>query len=54
MADAPARIPELRPIITGPLRDLAQARLGPRAIAVRVLLFDKTLTRAAPSRSLWR
>lgn len=36
------RLPELRPVVTGPLRDQAVPILGPGAFAVRVLLFDKT------------
>lgn len=36
------RLPELQPVITGPLRDHAIPILGPGAFAARVLLFDKT------------
>lgn len=36
------RIPELRPIVTGPLKAQAVPILGAGAFAVRVLLFDKT------------
>ena len=35
-------VPELIPVISGPLKSLARSRLGPNASGVRVLLFDKT------------
>ena len=42
--DAPAQVPDLLPVIRGPLKALAQSRLGLGSVAVRVLLFDKTPT----------
>lgn len=42
------RLPDLIPLITGPLKDLARPHFGGEPFAVRILLFDKT------PRSNWR